>query len=301
MRGERLALSTTVYPAALPYLGEWYASVLGQTDRDFDLWIAADGLTPDEVAAVVGAPLRASWLPAEPGDTPTTLRSRMMAALVTRYPAVVFVDADDILEPSRVVGAREALAGSDVNGCGLRLVDEEDGDLGVVVAPASSAEATAQLETWNVFGLSNTAYRTSVLERCLPVPAETALVDWYLATAALGQGGRLSFDPTPRMRYRQHGGTMARVLPPFTPAYLRRATVLVERHHDAVLRGQSLPAALRVRTARAVDRVSAFRRWTEMVPDALTRYVAALHRLPTVHAWWWCVAHPDLEAMWSNS
>jgi hypothetical protein len=305
MSTERIALSTTVYPAALPYLRAWYASVLRQTDRDFDLWVAADGLTPAEVAAAVdaplNAPLRASWVSAEPGDTPTTLRARAMAILVRRYPAVVFVDSDDVLEPTRVAAARQALEECDVTGCGLRLVDATGGDLGVVLAPATSADATAQLPMWNVFGLSNSAYRTSLLERCLPVPAETELVDWYLATAAWGHGARMHFDTTPRMRYRQHAGNMARVLPPFTPAYVRRATSLVERHHEAVRRGQSLPAAQGERVERAASRVSAFRRWTETSPGALTRYGAALHQLPTVHAWWWCVAHPDLEAMWSSS
>lgn len=300
MSGERLALSTTVYPAVLPYLRAWYASVLGQTDGGFDLWVAMDGVTPADVATAVGATLGASWIPAEPGDTPTTLRARAMASLVTRYPAVIFVDSDDLMEPTRVAAAREALADCDVNACALRLVDEREDDLGVVLAPATAGDAVAELPTSNVFGLSNTAYRTTVLQRCLPVPAETALVDWYLATAAWGQGARMSFDATPHMRYRQHAGNIARVIPPFTPSYLQRATALVEGHHEAVRRGRSLPAALRGRVERAAHRVRAFRCWTESSPDALTRYGAALHQLPTVHAWWWCVAHPDLEAMWSS-
>lgn len=306
MRGDavaegRLALSTTVYPAVLPYLRAWHASVLAQDDDGFDLWVAADGVTAEQVAAAVGAPLGASWVDAVAGDTPTTLRARAMSILVERYPAIVFVDADDELEPTRISAARAALAEHDVSACGLLLVDEAGGGIGGVVAPASTADALEHLPMWNVFGLSNTAYRAATLERCLPVPADTALVDWYLATAAWGQDARMEFDFTPRMRYRQHPGNIARVMPPYTPEYLRRAAALVERHHVAVRRGRWLAAGKRERMERAADRVSAFRRWSEFVPGALDRYCTALHRLPAVHAWWWCVAHPDLEAMWSSS
>ncbi len=301
MTAERLALFTTVYPAVLPYLRAWYGSVLSQTDTAFDLWVAADDVMPSEAAAAAGTAMNASWVSAEPGDTPSTLRSRAISLLVSRYPAVIFVDSDDLLEPTRVAAAREALARCDVNACALRLVNVADDDLGITLAPAVVADAVAQLPVWNVFGLSNTAYRSTVLERCLPVPPGTALVDWYLATAAWVQGAHMEFDIVPRMRYRQHGGNMARVVPPFTPDYLERATTLVSLHHQAVSRVQSVTGPLRAPMERAAERVRAFRRWTSTSPGALASYSAALHELPTVHAWWWCVAHPDLEVMWSSS
>ncbi len=301
MATERLALFTTVYPAVLPYLRAWYASVLSQTDTAFDLWVASDDVMPAEAAAAAGTTIVGSWLAAVPGDTPTTLRARAISLLVNRYPAVIFVDSDDLLEPTRVAAAREALTRCDVNACALRLVNVTDDDLGITLAPAVGGDAAAQLPVWNVFGLSNTAYRSAVLERCLPVPPGTALVDWYLATAAWGQGARMVFDSVPRMRYRQHGGNMARVVPPFTPEYLERATTLVSLHHQAVSRVQSVSGSIRAPMERAAERVRAFRRWTSSSPGALARYGAALHDLPTVHAWWWCVAHPDLEVMWSSS
>src|SRR2546422_4945940 len=46
-----------------------------QTDRDFDLWIGADGLTPEAATEAIGVAPSASWLQARNGDTPARLRS----------------------------------------------------------------------------------------------------------------------------------------------------------------------------------------------------------------------------------
>ena len=56
----------------------------------------------------------------------------------------------------------------------------------------------------NVMGLSNTAYRSDLLRRCLPIPTEAELMDWLLAVRSLALGARLQFDPEPRMWYRQY-------------------------------------------------------------------------------------------------
>ena len=68
---------------------------------------------------------------ARPGDTPARLRQRALAEMVTSYDRIVFVDADDLLQHSRVAAAREALATCDVVGCALRLIDERGVDMGV--------------------------------------------------------------------------------------------------------------------------------------------------------------------------
>ena len=38
-RGNKLGVYTTIYPAVLKYLPEWYQSVQKQTDQEFELWI----------------------------------------------------------------------------------------------------------------------------------------------------------------------------------------------------------------------------------------------------------------------
>jgi hypothetical protein len=215
---------------------------------------------------------------------------------------VVLVDSDDLLHPDRVAGARASLEGADVAACGLRLVDEGGQPLGVSLAAPGEGEPEFGLPRTNAFGLSNTTYRSDVLRACLPIPAAAALVDWYLITMAWLQDARLTFDPTPRMDYRQHGANMARIRSPFTAERVRADTALVREHFRLVLDGlpaRALPArATQVREV-AAD-VAAFDQ--RVVEDAagLSRYVRELNAAPPPLLWWASVAHPPLRSQWST-
>ncbi|MGZ8378116.1 MAG: hypothetical protein ACXW61_02920 [Gemmatirosa sp.] len=302
MYPERLALYTTIHPVAMPYVDAWYRSVRAQTDQRFDLWIAIDGVTADDVASAVGEQPDATWVVALPGDTPASLRGEAMRQMVERHDAVVFTDADDVLTPDRVAAAREALGWCDVAACALQLVDDAGADLGAVLAPPPRRLPAAMLPRWNVFGLSNTAYRASTLRRCLPIPRETVLIDWYLATMAWTHGARLSFDPQVHMLYRRHGSNAAPILPPYAASDVRTATDLTLGHFEVVLRTLEAPTERRARLAAAQTRVRTFRDTVLRSPTALDAYTQALNDVtPPVFAWWACVAHPELEAMWTSS
>jgi hypothetical protein len=298
---ERVALYTTVYPAVVRYLPDWYASVMAQTDRAFDLWIGVDGMSREAVATALGATPRACWVLAEPGDTPTSIRARAIERMVAEYDAVIFVDSDDLLAPARVAAARAALEEADVAACALRIIDEQGSDLGLVFGPAPDERPTELLPRYNVFGLSNTAYRSAVLRECLPIPATCVLVDWLLATRALGMGAALAFDATPLMAYRQYAANVARVLPPFGADEVLRAAQRVLNHYDCVLApSHPVPADLRAVLQDARRRVRSFYLSLAASEERRRHYVNALNALPPRYVWWWCVAHPNLEDVWRN-
>jgi hypothetical protein len=306
MATDRLALYTTVYPGVEPWLGAWWASVGAQTDRAFDLWIGSDGLPDDAVARAVGARVPARWIFATGGEGGGALRGRVIAAMAAAHAGVVFVDADDVLEPDRVRAARAALAERDVDACALRLVDAAGADLRAVLDVRDGADAAADLPWRNVFGLSNTAYRSALLRRCLPVPGACTLVDWLLATRAWLLGASLGTDPVPRMRYRQHGANVAPTQRPATAAMVASATAHVLGHYACVLdpawRGarDAVPER-RALVVEAHARARTFRDAVVADPARLDAYVEALNALPAARiaaAWWWMVAHPDLEELW---
>ncbi|HEX5436192.1 MAG TPA: hypothetical protein VFW98_03460 [Gemmatimonadaceae bacterium] len=298
---DRLALYTTVYRAATPYLREWYDSVAAQTDRDFDLWIGVDGMTCDAVCVALGAAPAARWVIGEPGDSPARLRTRAIQRMLPHYDALLFVDCDDLLDPTRVAGARAALRTSDVAACALKIVDASGRDCGITFAPPTGQDAAALLPRYNVFGLSNTAYRTAVLARCLPVPRDAVLMDWLLATRAWVLGARLAFDPIPRMRYRQYEANIARVVQPFGHAHILAAAERVVAHYRLVLsEPAALPATHRRALCQARARAERFQRAVQSSRATLDRYVTALNALTPAYVWWWCVAHPQLEDVWSN-
>ena len=296
----RLAVYTTIYPGVEAYLRDWHRSLLGQSDQDFSLWIGLDRLPAEAAMRALGADPGATWVEAAPGDTPARLRERALERIVESCDGVVLVDSDDLLHPSRIAGAREALRSSDLTACALRLVDHAGLDLGHILTlpPAMSPETL--LPRHNVFGFSNSAFRTAALRECLPIPSTVLLVDWFLATRAWLRGDKLGFDRAIRMDYRQHDANMTQVRPPFSGSQVTRDTARVLDHLREVL--ASLPAgALRgrlVELERMAADVEVFHRRTVLDPARLERYVQALEALPFVPLWWSSVAHPELRHMW---
>jgi hypothetical protein len=308
MRADRLAVYTTVYPGVERFLPEWHASIRAQTDLRFDLWIGSDGLSHSATSAAAGEPVFARWTSAQVQDTPASLRGRVMRRLAARYAGVVFVDADDVLEPDRVASARAALRDRDVDGCALRMCDAAGQALDDTFGPGPEEDAAAALPARNFYGLSNTAYRGETLRRCLPLPAACALPDWLLATRAWLLGATLGFDRTPRMRYRQHDANTAPSRRPVSEAMLRAATAHVLAHHHHVLcapwpAGRAANEARVTQVVAARDRALAFCRAVTTAPERLAAYTHALNQLPEARvprAWWWMVAHPDLEDLWNS-
>jgi hypothetical protein len=291
-----------VYPGVEQFLAGWYASVRAQTDSEFDLWISADGLSRADAVAAMGGDPGGQWLIPPAGASPAALRSSAWQELARHYDGILLVDSDDLLEPNRVAAARAGLASADVVGCALRIADAAGTPLGPVLAPADSEpDWNRLLVRHNVFGLSNSAYRAVTLRACLPIPAQVVLIDWLLVLRAWGSGARLRFDPVPGMRYRQHAGNTARVLPPFSEDYVLRATDLVIGHYQHALRdADAMLTGPNERLRQAQADVTAFRRAVRGSAAVLGAYVAALNRLEPRYVWWWCVANPALEAVWSN-
>jgi len=291
-----------VYPGAEPYLAGWYDSVRSQTDQGFDLWVSLDGLRPEQAVAAIGLDPGARWSIAEAGSSPAHLRSAMLEQLARAYAAVVLVDCDDILEASRIEGARAGLAGADVVGCALRISDSAGRCLGPVLGlEEQQPDWERLLARHNVFGLSNSAYRSEVLRFCLPMPPDVVLTDWLLVLRAWAAGATLRFDPVPRMIYRQHPGNVARVLPPFAGDYVLRATDLVVGHYAQVLSPDSgIPPARQRQVRHARAGVRAFRQAMRRSPARLRRYVEELNRLEPRYVWWWCVANAQLEDVWKD-
>ena len=299
MGTDRMAVYTTWYPGIERYLGPWHASLRAQTDQRFDLWIGADGVDARRLLSDLPADDRPVRFVAKAGASPAGVREEAIRQIVEEYSAVVFVDSDDWLEASRIEAAREDLKRYDVAGCALRIVDQEGRDMGACFAPEPDTAWEDLLPRYNVFGLSNSAYRSDVLRRCLPVPSASILFDWVLVTRAWALGASLHFDSTVRMAYRQYPANTARVLPPFSGPEVLAAADRVLAHYACVLSDDwSLPADPRRRLEEARSAVAGFFAAVSVSSHRLDAYVHALNALAPRFVWWWLVANPELEDLW---
>jgi hypothetical protein len=299
---KALALYTTVYPGVEKYLNEWYRSVKAQTDQDYQLWIGLDTMGVESAKEAMGNQVKANWVEASSGDTPAQVRDRALSQIVDICDGVVMVDSDDILHTTRIASARAALQTSDLAGCALRLVDERGKDLKMTFSLPPKAKPENVLPRNNVFGLSNSAFRSVLLRRSLPIPSDVALVDWFLATKAWLYGARLAFDPVARMDYRQHSANMTCVRPPFSTQQVIKDTERVRHHFEIVLadpRGDYRDDRL-AEVKRVASDVESFFRKVVLKETQLDRYVQALNALKLKPLWWSSVAYPSLQHMWEQ-
>lgn len=299
-----LALYTTLYSGAEAFLPAWYGSVCAQTDRNFDLWIGADRFSQLQLADAVGRQPRANWVAPREPSTPARVRQAGIDAILgseNRYEAIVFLDCDDVMYPTRIETARAQLRTSDLAACAMEIVNKDGSPQNSIFRLTPNATVPGLLARMNAFGMSNTAYRTDLLRQIPTSDPNGRLMDWYLATASWIRGARLTFDNTPGMQYRQYAENVARVLPPFTVADISRATSLLLNHYHVVLaRVPNIPAAIAAELESALANVQLFQRKVVEAPETCARYVAQLNSLQPVYLWWEWVAHPALEDLWKN-
>ena len=300
---NRIAVYTTIYPGVEPYLPDWFWSLKAQTDQNFQLWVGLDGVSPELVREGVGTPIDVKLILSESGDTPAAIRQRCLAQIAVVCDAVVLVDSDDILEPSRVAAARRRLEGNDLVACALKLIDQAGRDLPLELGLPPGGSVEGVLPRNNVFGLSNSAYRSELLRRCLPIPAGVVLVDWFLATRAWLMGARLAFDSVPRMKYRQHQRNMARVQYPVRPEQVVEETELVRGHFQLLLSldsGHFVSERVELLKSAALN-VETFYECIVQKPRQLQLYVQELNILNPPPLWWSSVANPALECIWQTA
>lgn len=292
---------TTIYPGVEKFLAPWFQSVCRQNDSEFDLFIALDGVEDYYVRAFAGCSIEAEWFRGDGRGTPASIRNEAWNILAGKYETVIFVDCDDVLEPCRVSRAKKFLGRYDMTACRVRLIDEDGNGLpGGILNDGMKFDGSDLLRT-NVFGLTNSSCRCSLLRDILPIPESCRLVDWYLATKAWLGGAEMAADPVCGMAYRQHGNNTARVVYPFSPEDILEATGIVLQHYDLIL-AHILPKhpEHQPRFLQRRAEVAEFYEVMTYKPWSLDRYTEALNRRKIEYAWWACVAHPSLENLWKS-
>ncbi|MCF8131384.1 MAG: hypothetical protein K9N10_22985 [Deltaproteobacteria bacterium] len=227
--------------------------------------------------------------------TPVVVRNMVLEQALVDSDIVVLVDADDMLFETRVEAARKSAEKNDVTAAAMGYMDENGNRMDGFFDPYAGDK---RLIKNNVFGFSNTTWRSRLLQNVLPVSENCVLMDWYVTTLALYSGATLGIDPEPRMLYRQHPGNIAVFRPPFRSEQIIKTANLVLGHYDLILNAfteKGIKGGGKFREAE--NYVSQF---AEAIKDQnlLEKYANALNYLPNKHVWWSCVAHPDLEEIW---
>ena len=273
----KTAVYTTLYPDALRFWNDFITSVEGQTDQNFDLVVCLDDISAEDAPS---ERLIHFYLPSS--KTPSAIRQECWQHLIeNEYEAIIMVDADDVLMPTRVKNAKAGLKNADVDVCGLQLVTHDLQKMNWTLQP-DPKEATADyILNANDIGLSNTAYRAEFLQRLVPAPDDIIMLDWFLALRAVEEGARMNKRPDLDMLYRQYDENVANFIPPYTQDMIKIQTVRVIAFWESVipyLNDLKKDARLRLDDVKqSLDTID-------------TIYIERLNRLQEKPKWWHMVA-----------
>jgi glycosyltransferase involved in cell wall biosynthesis len=270
------------------FLPEQLASLIAQSRKPDRLLLRDDGSTDHSVELVQSwAELNGVALQQVIGPRLGPARS-FLKALQAAEPADVFLfcDQDDVWLPCKIERALDLVPWGQNDPptlCATRLevVNENLQPLRLSALPSGLSFASAACESL-LTGCTmafNAAFR-ELLVRALPEQA--VMHDWWCYLLATGaKGAALYFDPTPTLRYRQHGSNALGVGPTGWAALKARGRRFVGR--DSALRSMQLqefaklhgPELSAQATAILSQLVAAKHGW---VPRLRASLMAPIHR-----------------------
>lgn len=299
LSNDKLALYATVYPGVEKYLNTWYDSVRNQTDQNFDIWIGLDVLSSNALPGDFKNNYRIKYVSLE-NSTPVTVRQKAIEQMTDRYSAVVFLDADDFITRDRITRVREHLEKFDVYGCAMRIVDESDRETGKVFNYVPNDYENLILRT-NIFGFSNTAYRSNILKSCLPIPEKARHLDWFIVTRAVLNGASVTFDKHPQVYYRRYGENNSSILPPFQKENIIFAAGEIINHYGLILtHTKNISVEMKRRFEDYNQNTREFLDVFRNSPTVQKQYIEELNKTEEPYPWWDIVAKPELEGIWKR-
>ena len=204
------AFLTTIFPMKKQYLLDFFGSLTRQTFDEFDVVVVNDGYRNFDEITTLFKTLKIVELPFS--DSPAKNREHgINYVLKNKYQYVVFGDSDDYFAENRVYKSIDLLKQYDIVVNDLTLFDEtgllQENYISNRVNNLTVIDINF-IKDKNIFGLSNTAVNTKILQG-ISFDKGLIAVDWYLFSVLLLQSKQAVFSNETRTFYRQYSGNSA--------------------------------------------------------------------------------------------
>lgn len=301
MNVKPLAVFTTFYPEGRKFFPDFIHSLANQSDNNYHLIIGLDRIDALELDFLEKIIVPKVIIESQKGESPVSLRCRALELLIDQYDGVIFIDSDDILCPSRIEAARKMLEKDIVYGCAMRIIDENGNYLSKDFQyPYNNRIASEIPLMFNIYGMTNTAYSSSILKKCLPISDDVKILDWYLATKAWILGASFQFDRIPRMNYRQYGNNIAKVIPPFSGKYISFIVELLIDHYNQIINIPNMQKKYYKMFLSQIKDLSNFKVYVINDKDTFKKYLDQLNSMQKSHIWWDFIMDPELDYLWRS-
>lgn len=196
-----------------PFLAAQLDSIAAQ-DQPWRLTVSDDGSTdagPQIVRDFAAAHPGRVTLTAGPGQGAAANFRALLAGAEADFTALA--DQDDVWLPdklSRAVRALDGISGPAIYCSRVTICDRDlrpVADSGLPTRPLSFRHGLVQnIVQGNTVVLNRAALGLAAAAH--PLTGPVVMHDWWLYQLVTGAGGRVIFDPTPSVLYRQHGGNV---------------------------------------------------------------------------------------------
>lgn len=286
---------TTFFPSFERFIPDFILSLLKQDDTEFELVIALDGLSSDPFLPYQ-SDLKMSFINIPSGFSPAQVREYAWMQIINDYDALIFCDGDDVFSKKRVSNAKNSLKDFDLDACSLSLVNNTLEPLNVFMYATDMVPNN--IHKYNIFGLSNTGYKTNILKNTLPIPKHVIAVDWFIAHKAIQMGASCNLREDIDCFYRQHGKNIASPSKPATQKNVLQAAKISRIHLENIIKTLATDNPDILTCQKRLDDVILFEKTMAVNPDLLYKYLQLFNSIETETLWWNTVAKPTLDHLW---
>jgi glycosyltransferase involved in cell wall biosynthesis len=202
---KNVAFLTTIFPMKEQYLIDFFDSLSGQIYDNFDVIVVNDGYKNFYDVKMKYQNLSIVELPYS--DTPAKNREYGINYCIdNKYDILIFGDSDDYFSDNRIEESLKCLETFDIVVNDLNLFDKNGMYEEKYISNRLSHGSEVKLDyiqDKNIFGLSNTAIKTNILNS-VEFDKDLVVVDWYLYKKLLKDGCNSIFTNKATTYYRQY-------------------------------------------------------------------------------------------------
>ena len=201
----KIAFLTTIFPMKRQFLIDFFNSLNNQTHDNFDVVVVNDGYSNFNEIKLKYSKLNIVELYCS--NTPAKNREYGINYCIERkYDILIFGDSDDYFSNNRVELALEALNSNDIVVNDVSLFDNNGTYEDMYISNRLENDSKVNfnyIKNKNIFGLSNTALKTNVLNK-VTFDQNLIAVDWCLYKGLLKNGCNAVFTNKAITYYRQY-------------------------------------------------------------------------------------------------
>ncbi len=227
---------TTIFPASKPYLNDFFKSLQNQTYKKFDILVINDGINNFNNYKIQYPDLNIIEIISN--QSPAKNRETGINKVVELgYKYIIFGDSDDYFSENRIQKSIEALKCNEIVINDINLFGNNKSIDNFFTNNLEKVDLLQEnIFDSNVFGFSNIAIRSEIVNALVNFDVNLIAVDWYfITTLLLNRSMKIKFLKEAQTYYRQHDDNTIGISTILTEKKLELGLKVKQSHYHALI------------------------------------------------------------------